>query len=99
MSLVYFDFSYVNTTWIALFYRLVVSFWVLKYEAPWRAIRYDLDSPLISIMQGEIYLCDNDVVDNYVVVMLVTMFHHPSPSIYELVMNYVIMLLLLSSYD
>ena len=40
-------------------------------------MRYDLDSSLISIMQGEMYLRDNDAIANCVVVMLVTRIPHP----------------------
>ena len=76
MSLVYFDFSYVNTLWIALFYMFVVIYYVLNHEFPWSEMRYDLDSSLIAIMQGEIYLCDNDVIANCDVVMLVKRIPH-----------------------
>ena len=77
MSLAYFDFNYVNTSWISLFHMLVVSSWVLEYAVPSRKKIYDLDSHLISIMQGEIYLCDNDAIAKCVFVMLVTRIPNP----------------------
>ena len=53
-ELVYFDFSYDNTSSISLFHMLVENYWVLKGEIPRREMKYDLDSSLISIMKGEI---------------------------------------------
>ena len=51
---------------------LGIEVWILM-----KAMKYGLDSPLISIMQGEIYLCDNDAIVTCVVVMLVTRIPHP----------------------